>query len=111
MRNHGIVYISTVFKKWYAWYFYRNKGKWVIDPTHKREYVRDEELLELFDKEKFKLLENKKSLLFFPVLDFFVKRLNISNRNFYNKLLFKILRKIRVPILGYYNWEIVLKKA
>jgi len=110
LKKDGLIYISTVFKKWYGWYFYRNNEKWVIDPTHLREYKKDCELLGLFDCDKFKLLENKKTLLKFPIIDFFVKRLKINDRNFYDNKVFKFLRKIKLPIIGYYNWEIVFKK-
>jgi len=110
VKKGGIVYLSTVFKKWYGWYFYRNNGRWVLDPTHLREYGKDSELLELIDKEKFEILENKKSLLFFPIIDFFVKRLHIKNRNLYNNKFLRLIRKIKRPIIGYYNWEIVLRK-
>jgi len=110
VKKNGIIYISTVFKKQYGWFFYRNNGKWVLDPTHLREYKKDEELLDLFDCNKFQLLENKKNLERFPVIDFFVKRLGIRNRQLYNNELFKFIRKIKIPIFGYYSWEIVLKK-
>ncbi|MFA6973576.1 MAG: class I SAM-dependent methyltransferase [Parcubacteria group bacterium] len=106
----GVAYISTVFKKWYGWYYYRNNGKWVIDPTHMREYSRDDQLLSLFDQKKFTLLENKKELQWFPILDFFVKRINLTNRRLYENSAMKLLRKIKLPILGYYHWEIALKK-
>ena len=111
VKNNGLIYITSVFKKWYGWYYHRNKGKWVIDPTHLREYKKDEELLGLFSNDLFQLLENKKTLLRFSVTDFFIKRIGVKNRNFYNKSkVFKVLRKIKVPIPGYYYWEIVLKK-
>jgi len=110
VRSGGIVYISTVFKKWYGWYFYRNGKKWVLDPTHLREYSSDSQLLNLFDKNKFKLLEEKKHLQWFPVSDFFVKRMGLGNRKLYENKIMRMLRKIRIPIFGYYNWEIVLEK-
>ncbi|MBA4319153.1 MAG: class I SAM-dependent methyltransferase, partial [Flavobacterium sp.] len=43
-KKEGIVYLSTVFKKWYGWYPYRANNKWVLDPTHLREYQRFSEL-------------------------------------------------------------------
>ena len=110
VKKDGLVYLSTVFKKWYGWYFYRNNGRWVIDPTHLREYKKDCELLNLFSDEKFQLLENKKTLLKFPIIDFFIKRAKIGNRYFYENKVFKFLRKIKLPIIGYYNWEIMFKK-
>lgn len=106
----SFVYLTTVFKKWYGWYFYRCNGKWVIDPTHLREYTTDRELLRFIDKDRFDILENKKTLLSFPIIDFFVKRMSIENRYVYNNKFMNFLRKIKVPIPGYYSWEIVFKK-
>jgi len=110
VKKNGIVYLTTVFKKWYGWYFYKNNGKWVLDPTHLREYKKDSELLDLIDKNKFEILENNKKLISYPILDFFVKILKIKNRSIYNNKFLKIARKIKRPVLGYYNWEIILKK-
>lgn len=110
MKSDGIAYISTVYKKWYGWYFYRNNGRWVLDPTHVKEYSIDKQLFDNIDKNKFKILENQKTLQKFPILDFFINRLNIKNRELYNNNFIKLIRKIKIPILGYYNWEIVLKK-
>ena len=110
VKNGGMVYVSTVFKKWYGWYFYRNHGMWVLDPTHLREYTSDEQLLDLFDKTKFALLENSKQLQWFPISDFFIKRLGLKDRKLYENKLMQLIRKAKIPIPGYYNWEIVLRK-
>jgi len=110
VKPDGVIYISTVFKKWYGWYFYRNNNKWVIDPTHLREYVSDNNLLSLFNKNKFKLLENTKRLHWFPITDFFIKRMSLKNRKLYENYLMKLVRKIKIPVLGYYHWELVFKK-
>jgi len=75
-----------------------------------REYTKDSELLDFFTEKGFKVLENKKSLVFFPIIDSIVKRLHINNETFYNNKIFKLLRKIKRPVPGYYIWEIVLKK-
>lgn len=104
------IYLSTVFKKWYGWYFYRNHNKWVLDPTHLREYQNDSELFDFIDMDKFEILENKKTLLYFPLMDFFVKRLHIRNRRLFENRMLQMIRKGKVPVPGYYNWEIVLKK-
>lgn len=109
LKKNAICYITTVFKKSFGWYFYRNNGKWVIDPTHVREYTEDKQLLALF-KKNFQILETQKTLHWFPLSDYVVKRIRIANRKFYESNFFRIIRKIKVPIPGYYNWEIVLKK-
>jgi SAM-dependent methyltransferase len=109
LDKKGIFYLSTVFKKWYGWYFYRCNGKWVLDPTHLREYVDDNQLLCLFEKYNFEILENKKKLQWFPITDFIFKRIGVK-RDIYNNKILKVFRNIKIPILGYYNWELVLKK-
>lgn len=114
-KRGAVIYIGTIFKKWYGWYYNRKDGKWVMDVTHLREYEKDEELLGLIDKKKFKIIENRKSQLYFPIIDFIVRRLSllglIRDRNFFVKNpIFNVFRKVKIPAPGYYNWEIVLKK-
>lgn len=111
LKKGGIAYIATVFKKWYGWYYHRKNGKWTMDVTHLREYGEDRELLDLIDMKKFFLIETKKELLYFPLVDFFVKRFFTQDREVFAKNpIFNLIRKIKVPIPGYYNWEIILRK-
>ena len=105
----GIFYLSTVFKKWYGWYFYRCNSKWTLDPTHVKEFTDEAQLLDIVKKYDFTVLVNKKSLYWFALTDFILKRIG-AKRTAYNNTLLKLLRGIKVPILGYYNWEILLKK-
>lgn len=109
LSKDGILYLSTVFKKWYGWYFYRCNGKWALDPTHLKEYTSETQLLDKIAKCKFEILVNKKSMYWFPISDFIFKRVGIK-RNAYNNKFLKLLRYIKIPIIGYYNWEIVLRK-
>lgn len=101
----AIVYLSTVFKKWYGWYFYKNDTGWVLDPTHLREYTSDNQLLKLFRRD-FHLLVNNKTLQWFPIADFILKRFGVVNRSRDN-LIWKVFRSLRIPISGYYLWEMV----
>jgi 2-polyprenyl-3-methyl-5-hydroxy-6-metoxy-1,4-benzoquinol methylase len=111
-KKNATIYIGTVFKKWYGWYYYRRNGKWVMDLTHLREYNKDDQLMKLIDKKKFKILESKKTQLWFPAIDFLLRRLFVRNRKlFADQPIFSAIRKLKVPIPGYYNWEIVLKKC
>lgn len=111
-KRDSIIYISTIYKKWYGWYYYRKDGKWVMDITHLREYTKDDELLQYIDNKKFTVIENKKNQLFFPIIDFIVRRLFLKNRQiFIHNPLFAFLRNIKIPILGYYEWELVLERT
>jgi hypothetical protein len=106
----GTVYLSTVFKKWYGWYFYRCNGKWRLDPTHLREYTADSQLLPLFEKHGFKVVKTHKALFSFPPVDMFLRLLHVKDHVFNNKFV-NLLRKIKVPIIGYYNWEMVFERV
>ena len=110
LKSGGVAYLSTVFKKWYGWYFYRCNGKWVLDPTHLREYTKDEQLFSIFKKYNLEILENHKKLIFFPLMDSLIKILNIKNREIYSNKFLQLIRKIKRPVPGYYYWEVVLRK-
>ena len=105
----GTVYLSTVFKKKYAWYFYRCNGKWTLDPTHLREYTQDKQLVELLESSGFEIIANEKTLDGRPIIDSVLRRLRVS-KYVYRIPLMKFLRKVRAPIPGYYIWELVLQK-
>ena len=109
LSSNGIVYLSTVFKKRFAWYFYRCNGKWTLDPTHLREYTHDEQLLEILEEHGFEVLANKKTLDGRPIADAILRRLHAPS-NIYDNRILKSLRKFKIPIPGYYQWELVLQK-
>jgi 2-polyprenyl-3-methyl-5-hydroxy-6-metoxy-1,4-benzoquinol methylase len=106
----GTAYLTTIYKKWYGWYFYRCNGRWVIDPTHLREYRSDAELLGDGTPAGLTVVENRKTPLAFPLADFFLRRAGADSRVYSNARL-RALRGVRVPIPGYHNWELVLRKS
>ncbi len=111
LKKDGLAYLTTVFKKWYGWYFYKNsEGKWVIDPTHVREYTKDDELLEKVKQTGFNIIDSRKTLFWFPITDFILKRIGFGNDIYLKRKFIKKLRSIKVPIIGYYNWVLFLKK-
>jgi SAM-dependent methyltransferase len=57
LKRGGTIIISSVLRRPYGWYFYRNRGQWVLDPTHLREYRSREEFLSLFGS-GFRILES-----------------------------------------------------
>lgn len=109
LSKNGLFYLSTVFKKWYGWYFYRSKGKWLLDPTHVREYTNEAQLLNIIKKYDFEILKNKETLHWFSITDFVFKRIGLK-QNVYNNAIANLLRIIKVPVFGYYNWELVVQK-
>ncbi len=67
LREGGIFYLNTVFKKWYGWYYHRHDGKWVIESSHVREYTRDSQLLEILEANKLEVLESRKILAWYSI--------------------------------------------
>lgn len=106
LKVGGHLYLSTVFKNWYGWYFHRAPCGWALDPTHVREYKKDSELLVDLEAAGLSVLKQRKSLLFYPLIDPVLKRLS----QWRPSAAARLARQIRVPILGYYNWEIVAKR-
>jgi len=106
LREGGVYYLNTVFKKWYGWYYHRCNGKWAIEPSHLREYTRGSQLLDILEANQLEVLESKKIPAWYSILDFILHRVGATGWVYDNKLL-ALLRKVKVPIPGYYAWEIV----
>ena len=109
MAKNGTVYIGTIFKQKYAWYFYRCNGKWTIDPTHVREYTRDGQLLDLLRKHGLEVVKTKKTMESRPLMDAVLRRIGAGSSAYEMRGL-KTLRRLRLPIPGYFNWEILCRK-
>ena len=97
LRLDGLFYLSTVFKKWYGWYFTVLMANGFLDPTHVREYENTEELIDIIRNHGFEVLQEKKSLQWFPLTDFFLKRIYAWKhaRIAYKNKLLSLLRKIK----------------
>ncbi len=65
LKNGGLVYLSSVMKKPWAIYQYRNNRRFVLDPTHEREYKNSKEFLDLFKKD-FRLIKFTKYPVVMP---------------------------------------------
>lgn len=107
LKPGGRAYLSTVWKKEWAWYFHRAGDKWALDPTHLREYTLDEQLIGLVRDVGLRCESEMKTPIAYPLID------PIVRRAFRGKRLpgvLSALRKVRVPILGFYLWELVLHK-
>jgi SAM-dependent methyltransferase len=116
LKKGGLVYISSVVKKWYGVYYYFIDGSFRLDPTHVREYGSIDEFTDLITNEGFKLVDLSSSQVKYSLLDLVI-RLFIKlgfiqpDVRFYekHKLLAKI-RDIKVPIIGYKTIEVLVRK-
>ncbi|MCB0162647.1 MAG: methyltransferase domain-containing protein [Anaerolineae bacterium] len=76
LKPEGITIISSVVKKRFGWYFYRNhRGEWMLDPTHEREYRSEAEFATLFNPSFGRLSLFSENFYFSPAR--FVYRLMI----------------------------------
>jgi SAM-dependent methyltransferase len=116
LKPGGAVLITSVLKNRFSWYFYKNsKGESVVEPTHVKEYKSREEFEGLFKKD-FHIVDTCASRLVYPVIDplfkLFYRYTKMSlfrempTRNYF----FKKMRTLRMPVLGYYAIETILKK-
>ena len=109
LRPGGNIYLTTVFKKSFAWYRYRNNGQWVLDPTHAREYNDDSQLIDLLRKAGFEIIASIKTGIAYPLTDLLLRRIRADQKAYSSRFL-RIARRLRIPILGYYSWEILASK-
>lgn len=120
LRKNGHSHISSVMKKPWAVYFYRNNGKFVIDPTHLHEYASMKEYEQVFTKVGLKVIKSHKEMAKYPLVDLILKVLmklkiitpSVQMREMFTKN--KLLQKMRdfswVPIPGFYHIEVVVEK-
>ena len=77
-----------------------------MDPTHVREYTKESQLIEKLVSAGLKISMESKVQDGRPVMDSILSRIG-APRDIYNNKFLKALRSVRVPIPGYYIWEIV----
>jgi len=109
LKPGGKMYLSTMFKKKFNFgYHFNAKGQRTLDPTHVREY--SDISLKLRLSTLFNILKDQKTLQWFSITDFILPRLGLQGHIYEENKLLAWLRKIKLPIVGYYNWEFLLWK-
>ncbi len=110
LRPGGVAYVSTVFKRPWAWYFYRCNGRWTLDPTHLREYTRDGQLLDRLRASGLETVEQRKTPIRYPLLDFVLRAAGVRRSDIAAVPLVDLLRQIELPVPGYFIWEILCRR-
>jgi ubiquinone/menaquinone biosynthesis C-methylase UbiE len=112
LRPGGRVYVTTVFKKQWAWYFRRRDGETVLDTSHLREYSDLDAFVSLVTRgDRFHLLALEQNMLWFPLLDPLLFRLGARFSGLgTRRSVLRALRAAKVPIPGYYSLEVVLER-
>ncbi len=108
LRPGGRAYVTTVFKKPWAWYFRKRDGESVLDTSHLREYTDLDQVRELVASAGLRILALERTRMWFPVLDPVLFRVGHSLRS--RPKLLRGLRAAKVPIPGYYVLELVVER-
>ncbi len=108
LRPGGRAYVTTVYKKPWAWYFRKRGGESVLDTSHLREYTDLAAFRALVEGAGFRIVALERRLLWFPLVDPVLFRIG-GRLGAYPRLL-RVLRAPRVPIPGYYALEVVVER-
>jgi ubiquinone/menaquinone biosynthesis C-methylase UbiE len=111
LRPGGRAYVTTVYKKTWAWYFRKRDGESVLDTSHLREYTNVGVVRRVIGAADFRVLAIERRLLWFPLLDPLLFQFGhhvevLSAR----QSLLRALRAPKVPIPGYYGLEVILER-
>ena len=107
LRPSGRAYITTVFKKTWAWYFRKRDGESVLDSSHLREYTDLAAFRSLVESSGLTIVALDRRLLWFPLVDPLLFRL--GGRLAGHPRVLRVLRAPKIPIPGYYALEVVLE--
>ncbi|HEX4746337.1 MAG TPA: class I SAM-dependent methyltransferase [Gaiellaceae bacterium] len=110
LRPGARAYVTTVYKKQWAWYFRKRDGASVLDTSHLREYTDVDTVRTLVGETGLQLVELETSLLWFPLLDPLLFRVGRGLTRGRPRLL-RALRAVRVPIPGYYTLAFVVERS
>jgi 2-polyprenyl-3-methyl-5-hydroxy-6-metoxy-1,4-benzoquinol methylase len=115
MKNNAYCYLSTVVKKPYGIYIYRRNNKFVLSPDHIKEYKSLNEIIKLCESCGFTIIDTKLGIFKYSILDMIIRILIRTevikiDLKYYEKLwLLKWIRKINIPIVGFYKAELLLQ--
>ena len=108
LRPAGRAYMTTVFKKTWAWYFRKRDGESVLDTSHLREYTDLGAFRGLVESSGLRIVALERNRLWFPLLDPLLFRVGGRLRG--RRRLLHALRAVKVPIPGYASLEVVVER-
>jgi SAM-dependent methyltransferase len=118
LRPGGRACIGSVLKRRWAWYFHRNNGRWVLDPTHVREYRSLAEFRAPFERAGFALDGVRVAPMPYPIGELVIRalvRLRIVTATdsialYAHSRILRGLSKLQAAVPGYFGcWAYVVK--
>ena len=75
LSPNGILYIASITKSKYGWWYYKDKmGNWALDPTHLREYKSEKHFEKVISEAGFEVLETVSTKLKLSIIEFIIRR-------------------------------------
>lgn len=120
LRNDGVLYIASLIKTKYGWWYYRTAdGKWALDPTHLREYTSKVEFETKIGGAGFEITDCVVTPLRLSIPEFIVRRFlaPLSPKTNYNSFFLKygsldwLRRHVYLHPPGYFIVEVLAKKC
>jgi len=116
LQPNGILFISSVIKKKHAMYLYYRGGKFLLDPTHIKEYGSTEEFTDLLKNAHLSVIGIKTSQIKFPLFDLLLRFLIKCGLGFGSQFYIQhkslgFLRQLSVPIVGYKNIDVLARSV
>jgi len=116
LKPGGCLVVSSVIRLPYGWYFYRNQGRWVLDPTHVREYRSAKEFLTLFE-DRFNIVRAASSPVHYSPARFLYRVLAKAgwirqpDRNVFSSTKWGVrMESLVIPVPGYRNIVMLAEK-
>jgi ubiquinone/menaquinone biosynthesis C-methylase UbiE len=109
LRPAGRAYVTTVFKRTWAWYFRKRDGESVLDASHLREYTDLAAFKALVEGSGLRIVALERQRMWFPLLDPVLFRVGRRLRR--RRRLLRALRAVKVPIAGYSSLEVVVERV
>ncbi len=118
LKKDGLFYVSSVVKKPWGIWIYRKDGVFVSDPTHYREYASSQVFQNIIARKGFSIVDVRCTLFKHPVIDLFLRLLiklhllspkkagQIYERH---PFLFFLRNLFKLPMVGFYNIEVLAK--
>ncbi|MEL7666335.1 MAG: methyltransferase domain-containing protein [Candidatus Shapirobacteria bacterium] len=114
LKANGTFLISTVYRKSWAKYIYKNKyGQSVLAHDHINEYQEISILLNQLRESGFNVTDYDITMFRFPIIDLIIKPCMqiIRNKKFINFCNSRLIMELRyyfvIPIIGFYNIQLI----